>query len=132
MVQDEGVLDGTLELDNFRLLHRTVVMYPLEDGCIIGTVLFDRFVAEIDYLTPAVRLYAADAYQPAKNAVNVPLVLDRYRRPTINGRLALDSGDTIYARLLLFARRSFVVWGESSAGRLTDGLQELTTESGSL
>jgi len=76
-------------------------MYQLEDGCIIGTVLFDRFVAEIDYLTPAVRLYAADAYRPAENAVNVPLMLDQYRRPMIDGRLVLGSGDTVHARLLL-------------------------------
>jgi hypothetical protein len=76
-------------------------MRRLGENCIIGTVLFDHFVVEIDYLSPAVRLYAMDKYHPAAKAVNVPLTLTADRRPAIDARLVLKSGDTISARLLL-------------------------------
>ncbi len=56
-VQDERVPDATLQLDNLRLPHRTVVMRPIYDACVIGTVTFNRFVVEIDYLAPAIRLH---------------------------------------------------------------------------
>jgi hypothetical protein len=101
VVQDERVLDATLELNKLRIPHRTVVMRPLEDACLIGTVHLDHFVAEIDYLAPAIRLYAPDVYRPPQSAIAVRLTLDPDRRPMTSGRLVLQSGDAVNARLLL-------------------------------
>ena len=100
-VQDRRVPDATLQLGNLRLPHRTVVMRPLDDGCIVGAVLFDRFVVEIDYLAPSLRLYHAAAYHHAPDAAAVPLTLDQHGRPIIGARLLLESGDAVDARLLL-------------------------------
>lgn len=101
VVKDERVLNATLELDNLHIPHRTVVMRPLDDGCIIGTVLFDHFVVEIDYLAPAIRLHDANSYRPPAGAISVPLTLDSHGRPMITGRLLLQQGDAVNAHLLL-------------------------------
>ncbi len=99
--RDERMPDATLQLGDLRLPHRTVVMRPIDDGCLIGTVLFDRFVVEIDYLLPAIRLYNAAAYRPPADAISVPLTLDPHGRPIVAGRMLLQSGDAVNARLLL-------------------------------
>ena len=99
-VQSELVPDVTLEIGELRIPHRTVEMRPL-GGCLLGTVLLDKFVTEIDYLTPAIHLYSAQDYLPPREAVSVPLMLDSSRRPMITGRLLLQSRDAVDARLLL-------------------------------
>lgn len=101
VVTDARVLNATLELDNLHIPHQTAVVRPLDEGCIIGTVLFDHFVVEIDYLAPAIRLHNANGYQPAVDAIGVPLMRDPYGRPMIIGRLFLQSRDAVNARLLL-------------------------------
>jgi hypothetical protein len=101
VVQDERVLNTTLELNKLHIPHRTIVMRPLEDACLIGTVHLDRFVVEIDYLAPAIRLYAPDGYRPGQSAIDGPLTLDQDRRPMTTGRLFLQPGDAVNARLLL-------------------------------
>ena len=101
VVVDERVFDQALEVGKLRILHRRVEMRPLGQSCIVGTVLLDRFVVEMDYLAPAVRLHSSESYQPSNDAVSVPLALDGSQRPTIVARLLLQSRDTVDARLLL-------------------------------
>ena len=100
-VPDQRLPDATLHLEDLRLPHRTVIMRPLDEDCLFGTVLLDHFVVEIDYLAAAIRLYAANAYRPTQGAISVPLTVDRYKRPMIIARLVLQGGDAVTARLLL-------------------------------
>jgi gag-polyprotein putative aspartyl protease len=101
VVPDQRLLHASLEVGDLQIRDRMVILHPMEDDCLFGTDLLDQFVVEIDYLAPAIRLYAAKGYRPADGATAVPLTLDRYRRPMIAGRLLLQSGDAVTARLLL-------------------------------
>jgi hypothetical protein len=78
---DEIASGATLQVDKLRLPHQRIRMHSLEDGCIFGTKLLDRFVVEIDYLTPEIRLFAADGYLPPTRAVKLPLAFDGTRAP---------------------------------------------------
>ena len=100
-VPDQRVSHAMLQVEDLRIQNQTVMLRPLEDGCIFGTMLIDRFVVEIDYLAPEIRLYAANTYRPPQQAIRVPLLLDPYRRPMVLGRLLLEAGDAVTARLLL-------------------------------
>ena len=101
VVAEERVFDKTLEIGNLRIPHRTLGMRPLGESCLVGTVVLDRFVVELDYSTPAVRLYSSARYVPSKGAASVPLALDASRRPMIVAKLLLQSADAVDARLLL-------------------------------
>jgi hypothetical protein len=64
-VVDEIVPDTALQVDKLHLPRQSIHLRALSgDACIIGTKLLDRFVVEIDYLTPEVRLFAAGGYSP--------------------------------------------------------------------
>lgn len=98
---DEITSGATLQVDKLRLPHQRIRMHSVEDGCIFGTKLLDRFVVEIDYLTPEIRLFAADGYLPPTRAVKLPLAFDGTGRPMVATRLLLQARDELTAQLLL-------------------------------
>jgi hypothetical protein len=98
---DQRLLHASLQAGDVLIRDRTVIVRPLAEDCLFGTGLLERFVVEIDYVASAIRLYAAKGYRPANGAAVAPLTLDRYGRPTITGRLLLQSGDAVTARLLV-------------------------------
>ena len=97
------IVPGTaLQVDNLRIPRQSIRLRSLsEDACIFGTKLLDRFVVEIDYLTPEIRLFTAAQYSPPVRAVKLPLTFDGSGRPTVAAQLLLQSGDTVTADVLL-------------------------------
>ena len=101
-VVDEVVDDANLQVDKLRLPHERIHLRSLSgDACIFGTKLLDRFVVEIDYVTPAVRLFAAGSYSPPAGGVKLPLLFDGSGRPMVSSRLLLQPRDAVMANILL-------------------------------
>ncbi|HEV3332924.1 MAG TPA: hypothetical protein VG096_18180 [Bryobacteraceae bacterium] len=103
---DSGVTqivpDTALQVDKLFLPRQSIRLGSLSgDACIFGTELLGRFIVEIDYLTPRVRLFAAGGYSPPARAVKLPLRFDGSGRPMVAARLLLQPGDRAMADLLL-------------------------------
>jgi hypothetical protein len=101
-VVDRIVADTALQVDKLRLPSQSIHLRPLSgDACIFGTKLLDRFVVEIDYLTPEVRLFAPGDYSPSARAAKLPLMFDGSGRPMVVARLLLQRRDAATADVLL-------------------------------
>lgn len=101
-VLDEIVPDIALQVGELHLPRQSIHLRSLSgDACIFGTKLLDRFVVEIDYLTPEVRLFAAGGYSPPAHAVKLPLMFDGSGRPMVAARLLLQPRDVVMADVLL-------------------------------
>ena len=101
-VVDEIVTDTALQVDKLLLPRQSIHLRSLSgDACILGTKLLDRFIVEIDYLTPEVRLFVAGGYSPPARAVKLPLMFDGSGRPMVAARLLLQPRDVAMADVLL-------------------------------
>ena len=99
---DEIVTNTALQVDKLRLPRQSIHLRSLSgEACIFGTKLLDGFVAEIDYLTPEVRLFVAGGYSPPATAVKLPLMFDGSGRPMVAARLLLQPRDVAMADVLL-------------------------------
>jgi hypothetical protein len=96
------VPETVLQVDKLRLPGQSIHLRPLSgDACIFGTKLLDRFVVQIDYLAPEIRLFAPDGYSPPARAVKLSLMFDGFGRPMIAARLLLQRRDAAVADVLL-------------------------------
>src|SRR5262249_19222772 len=83
-VVDEIVPDTALQVNQLHLPRQSIHLRSLSgEACIFGTKLLNRFIVEIDYLTPEVRLFAAGGYSPSARAVKLPLMFDGSGRPMV-------------------------------------------------
>ena len=94
--------DTALQVDKLSLPRQSIRLASLSgDACVFGTELLDRFVVEIDYLTPRVRLFAAGGYAAPARAVKLPLRFDGTGRPMVAARLLLRANDRATADVLV-------------------------------
>lgn len=101
-VTHEIVPSTALQVHQLRLPRQAIRMGPLPgEQCIFGTELLDRFVVEIDYRTPEVRLFVADDYSPPSRAIRLPLRFDGTGRPMVAARLFLQPSESVKADVLI-------------------------------
>jgi hypothetical protein len=101
-VMNEIVPDTALQVDKLLLPRQSIrLRSSLGEACIFGTNLLDRFVVEIDYLTPEIRLFAAGGYSPPARAIKLPLMMDGSSRPMVAAQLLLQPPNAARADVLL-------------------------------
>lgn len=91
----------TLEVPGVKLVNQTLVIESrpfAEFSCVIGLMTFRQYVVEVDYETPAVRLFDPERYQYPGSGHALPFLADQ-DNPFVTVTLTLPKGDDLQARL---------------------------------
>lgn len=104
VVDDDRLSGATLKLGDLTIPNRTVVLRPMGTGadidCIFGAATVAGFVVQMDYSTPAVRLFRPADFPEPLNAIAAPMKLDR-GNPIVTAKIALQGDDIAEAELLV-------------------------------
>jgi len=115
---EDGRAHVTVDLPGLRLERQELVVKPNplgKDG-IMGLYALSRWVTEMDYETPAVRLYDAGSFRYRGAGTALPMTLER-TNPLVEARLTLGGGEEIRGRFvvdtgaagsILYLTRTFV------------------------
>jgi len=127
VVTDQRLSGATLSVGDLRIPDRTVVIRDLGSGatsdCIFGGAILESFVVEVDYQAPAFRVFDPSAFQPAPQAIGVPVTFE-YGNPMVSARIVLQPGQTVDAKLLVDT--AVGQWPLAINKRFADGQDLLT------
>jgi hypothetical protein len=98
VVQDQRVRGATVEIGSVVLRDTTLVLVPLpavvpDMDCVFGLGLLHDYIVEFDYVTPTLRIFSPDTFQPSATAISLAFDLDRFRNPHLPARLRVGAGD---------------------------------------
>jgi beta-lactamase regulating signal transducer with metallopeptidase domain len=100
-VDDKRVTGATLGIGRLEIPNRTVVIHDdPSSSCLFGAEILADFAIEVDYQTPAIRLYTASSFKARPQATAIPVTFD-HGNPLIHAHLLLRPGEEADANLML-------------------------------